>query len=245
MSDRTVRERWRRGGEDWVAGVQWLLTDSAERVVAAVRTRTGAGPGAGGRDGAGGTAARALRVSDDERARVVDALAQACAEGRIDDAELADRAGRAWGARTAGELVDLVADLPEHLRTAPAAAAVEQTLSAVFREVRRDGEWEVPARLRVAVTGGRAVLDLTSARVRAPEVVLDLAVAGGTVAVRVPAGVPVTVAEQLTVYGSWDNRAAPAAGMPPAGTTRVHLTGTVVGGRVAVTVAPGRRRRRT
>lgn len=262
MNQRAGRERIRRGGEDWLAGVQWVVGSSVEQVAAALRrtTQRGAGPGGPGGSGpvgpdrsgprwAGRTAppraGGSLRVSDEERAQVAEALSQAVAEGRLDMDELSERVGLAWRARTADDLVPLVADLPAHLRVTPGDGAVPNSVSAVFREVRCEGEWEVPPYLRVVVTGGRAVLDLTRATVRSAEVVLDLAVAGGTVAVRVPAGVPVAVEDRLTVYGSWDNRAvATADGPPGAETTRVRLTGTVVGGRVAVTAAPAAEERR-
>jgi DUF1707 SHOCT-like domain len=54
-----------------------------------------------------------LRVSDAERAAVADRLAQHYGDGRLDQAELDDRLGRAMSAKTRADLDGLLADLPE------------------------------------------------------------------------------------------------------------------------------------
>ncbi len=62
-----------------------------------------------------------MRVSDDERERVVQFLREQALVGRLDDEELEDRIGGAYHAKTAGELQDLIEDLP-HRRVAAAPA---------------------------------------------------------------------------------------------------------------------------
>ena len=62
-----------------------------------------------------------MRVSDNERERVVQFLREQALVGRLDHEELEDRIGGAYGAKTAGELQDLIEDLP-HRRVAPAPA---------------------------------------------------------------------------------------------------------------------------
>ena len=52
------------------------------------------------------------RASDAERERVATLLRDHAAEGRLDAGELDDRLGRAYAARTRGELDTLTADLP-------------------------------------------------------------------------------------------------------------------------------------
>ena len=54
-----------------------------------------------------------VRISDEERTQVVDRLRRHCAEGRITLDEFSDRAGQVYAARTRGELVEVLADLPE------------------------------------------------------------------------------------------------------------------------------------
>jgi hypothetical protein len=67
------------------------------------------------------------RASDAEREQVADRLRAAAAEGRLDPDELEERLGAAYGARTAGELVPLTADLP-----APAGAVPARPARAAF-----------------------------------------------------------------------------------------------------------------
>jgi hypothetical protein len=54
----------------------------------------------------------AVLASDAERGDVVDMLQQAHVEGRLTQAELAERIGAALAARTRGELARLIEDLP-------------------------------------------------------------------------------------------------------------------------------------
>jgi Domain of unknown function (DUF1707) len=58
-----------------------------------------------------------LRVSDEDRNRVAEALSQHYSEGRLDANELKDRLDQAIGAKTRGDLSGLMTDLPA-LRTA-------------------------------------------------------------------------------------------------------------------------------
>jgi hypothetical protein len=67
-----------------------------------------------------GPAAPHIRASDEDRERVVGALADHCAAGRLTLDELPERVARAYRATTLGELAELTADLPG--RVPPAAA---------------------------------------------------------------------------------------------------------------------------
>jgi hypothetical protein len=53
-----------------------------------------------------------LRASDAERERVAEALRRHHVDGRLDTEELQERLERCYAARTTGELVPLLADLP-------------------------------------------------------------------------------------------------------------------------------------
>ncbi len=65
-----------------------------------------------------------LRASDAERERVAAQLRDHCAEGRLTMSELDERLARAYAARTHGELLALLRDLPElvHPRPVPPSA---------------------------------------------------------------------------------------------------------------------------
>jgi hypothetical protein len=64
----------------------------------------------------------AIRASDAERQRVVEALRDQAAAGRLDVEELEDRVARAYAARTRGQLDPLLADLPTPPARRPAVA---------------------------------------------------------------------------------------------------------------------------
>ncbi len=229
-----------RGGQDWVDGVQWVVGSHLQRLLDRVRP-PGGEPGRG-RPAAATRAAATLRIGDAERDRVAEALHTAVAEGRLTPDELGVRLAALWSARTAGELAPLLADLPVGPDVLPGPVVDSGVVSAYLRHVRRSGAWEVPPRLGVVVTLGSVALDLTQATVRSPEIVLDLAVTGGTVAITVPPGVPVVVTEGLTVLGGWDSDTRLLRDLPGAsvggvhGVARIRVTGTVVGGRVSVRV---------
>jgi len=55
----------------------------------------------------------AVRASDSERERTVALLQRSFADGRLTQAELEERAGTAYAARTRAQLRDLTADLPD------------------------------------------------------------------------------------------------------------------------------------
>lgn len=60
-----------------------------------------------------------LRASDAERERVAAQLRDHCAEGRLTMSELDERLARAYAARTHGELLVLLRDLPELVHPLP------------------------------------------------------------------------------------------------------------------------------
>jgi Domain of unknown function (DUF1707) len=64
-----------------------------------------------------------LRVSDAERQAVADRLAEHYADGRLDQAEFDERAGRAMSAKTWADLNGLFDDLPEPMGSPGAASA--------------------------------------------------------------------------------------------------------------------------
>lgn len=53
-----------------------------------------------------------VRASDADRERVAERLREHCAQGRLDEEELAERIAQAYQARTRGELAALTEDLP-------------------------------------------------------------------------------------------------------------------------------------
>ena len=65
-----------------------------------------------------------MRAADSDRATVAAALGRAMADGRLTLEEYEERVGRAYAARTYGELAGLTADLPSPPQPAPAPRPV-------------------------------------------------------------------------------------------------------------------------
>ena len=66
----------------------------------------------------------AVRASDAEREHTVALLQRSFADGRLNQAELEERAGAAYAARTRAQLSDLTADLPAALKKPPRSGMV-------------------------------------------------------------------------------------------------------------------------
>ncbi len=66
----------------------------------------------------------AVRASDSEREQAVALLQRSFADGRLTQAELEERAGAAYAARTRAQLRDLTADLPAALKKPPRSGMV-------------------------------------------------------------------------------------------------------------------------
>jgi hypothetical protein len=87
-----------------------------------------------------------VRIGDDDRNRIVDALRTHLGAGRLTLDEFEERTAQALAARTVGDLVPLTADLPD-VRTRPAGPPVRgRTVGAQPR-----GAWDVLFRIHVAV----------------------------------------------------------------------------------------------
>jgi Domain of unknown function (DUF1707)/Cell wall-active antibiotics response 4TMS YvqF len=131
-----------------------------------------------------------LRASDADRERVIALLAEAASDGRLTLSEHAERAERAYSARTLGQLAVLTADL-----TVPSAQPIRldgrRPVAGVFGRERRDGRWVVPERLTVTAVFGEVVLDLREAILQSQRVTVLATVLGGTLQLIVPEGVAV------------------------------------------------------
>ncbi|GIM98955.1 hypothetical protein Pve01_06140 [Planomonospora venezuelensis] len=165
-------------------------------------------------------------------------LRVAVAEGRIDLEELEERVGRAYTARTLGELDDVITDLPrfdEPVPSVPSSGAAELQLHTGSGRVEQVGRWLVP-RVISAKAGrwGKARVDFTRADCPHREVVLDVEITSwfGDVTVLVPRGWRVRDDEVVRRWlGAVHNR--PPEPLAPDGVT-VRLTGYVQTGDVWV-----------
>jgi hypothetical protein len=138
-------------------------------------------------------APRDLRASDADRERVVALLTQAASDGRLTPDEHAERTGRAYSARTLGELVELTADLATPSGQ-PIRLDGRKPVMAVGGRERRDGCWVVPERLGVTAVFGEVVLDLREAVLQSRRVTVLATVLCGTLQLIVPDGMAVEMA---------------------------------------------------
>ncbi|WP_084962988.1 DUF1707 SHOCT-like domain-containing protein [Thermoactinospora rubra] len=132
-------------------------------------------------------------VSDEERGNALQRLQQAFADGRLELGEMEERLERVLTARTLGDLLPAVADLPEE-------EAVE--LASTGGHIRRTGAWRVPRRLRVRSEFGKVRLDLSRALIRHPVIAIELRLTYGSATVVLPPGATVNADRVRTVWGS-------------------------------------------
>ncbi|MFJ7291720.1 DUF1707 and DUF4190 domain-containing protein [Streptomyces collinus] len=88
-----------------------------------------------------GSGAPSMLASHADRERAVDVLRAGYGEGRLEHGEFEKRVGRAYAARTVGELALLVADLPQGPLPGPASfAPVPASFLPVSRPPRTNGK---------------------------------------------------------------------------------------------------------
>jgi hypothetical protein len=183
----------------------------------------------------------ALRASDADRDRVIEVLRAAVADGRLDSAEFDERLDAALAARTVDALAPLTADLiavpgsggaislpPAGTPAEPAAEVL--TISERHGSVRRDGRWTLPHRLALRTAWSDVTLDLTTAVRSGPELVIEMRVTGGHVALVVAPGMVVD-ANELSVRYSRLAISRDAGDNTPE-TLYVRLTGRMRHGRI-------------
>jgi hypothetical protein len=126
-----------------------------------------------------------LRASDVEREHVIDLLQRAVGQGMLDLDEFSERTDAVLAALTRSELNAVLLDLPDLLSDEPVVTDV-LVLRSMLSEVRRSGKWLVPARLLISSRLGATRLDFTEAVLAQPHVIVELAVTGGLIELRVP-----------------------------------------------------------
>lgn len=173
-----------------------------------------------------------LRASHEDRDRVVDVLRVAAGDGRLTAAELDERVERALTARTYGELAELTDDLP----SGPAGPAPEP--KKVLRIQRfganavRDGNWVVPERIEMQVTGGNVTLDFTEAVIALRSLQIDAVIYGGNLTLITRPGIVVNTDDVALAGGRVVVRDSPEASAPVL--LNVNVSGDFTGGNIKV-----------
>ena len=181
-----------------------------------------------------------MRASDADRERIAERLRDAVAEGRLDMAEFEERLDLAYKARTHGELVPLVRDLPA--ATAPVETgdpawparigrpATSKGAFAFWSGFGRRGKWSVARNFTAAVLQGGGDIDLREADFEDREVVIRCFAVMGGIQVVVPPELHVEVTG-LGFMGGFDDR---GAGEGTHGSQGVRVTGFALMGGVDV-----------
>lgn len=145
-------------------------------------------------------------------------MQEAHSDGRLDFQELDERLSQIYAAKTDLELRSATADLEPISRERTKA---EMTIRATHSSQRRDGPWNVPARVKAAVVHSSVRLDFTDAVVRGPEVNVDADLTHSSLVMIVPPGWSVTVDDIETVGSSVTNKVT----QPAAGAVHLIVTG--------------------
>jgi len=141
-----------------------------------------------------------LRASDTDRERVVHALREHTAAGRLTLEEFAERMGQAYEAKTVAELDELGRDLPAHASHAQAERKPTCFTGAVFSSTERTGGLRLPRATRAVAVFGNVDLDLRRAELSGSVASVTAFLLFGNVDVYVPEGVEVDLGG-LTVFG--------------------------------------------
>lgn len=186
-----------------------------------------------------------MRISDADRELAARRLHDALGEGRITLTELEERLGAVYAARTASELRPPLADLPGGLPptvTAGAARAARPGgservhLRTGSGTVKRTGDWQVPAALKLSTGMGTIHLDLSEVQQLPPRIDVEVSTGMGEIVIVLPEG---GTADVDGVSGSWGDIATKVPGTPGAGGPHLTLHGKV--GMGSLTVRGSRR----
>lgn len=194
-----------------------------------------------------------MRASDAERERVAETLREAVAEGRLEMDEFEQRLDATFKARTHGELVPLVRDLPvpgglggpvtgavaerEGVADWPARIGGEPTSSGAFAfwgGFSRKGRWTVGRQFTAFAMWGGGEIDLREARFAERDVVIRCFTIMGGMQVTVPPDLNVQVRGFGIMGGFGEHSKLDEEPEPHPDSPRVKVTGFALMGGVGV-----------
>jgi hypothetical protein len=183
-----------------------------------------------------------VRAADADREAVAERLRVAAGEGRIELWELDERLGRAYSARTYGELAALLADLPVQapFLSFPGTGAEPETLvlRTTTPNIRQAGRWIVPQRITAESTTGWITIDFTQASCAYREVTVEVITRTGWIQLILPDGWAARIGPLSTYTGHISNK---ALDIPDPGAPTVIVTGHPLFGYIKIRQRHGRR----
>ncbi|MEU1890827.1 DUF1707 SHOCT-like domain-containing protein [Streptomyces pristinaespiralis] len=120
------------------------------------------------------------RISDDDRDTAIERLQEAYAAGFVTREEMDERLQVALTARTRGDLVPVLASLPEKDTGSTVAIA------ARGGRIQRRGGWRVPRTLKIESEFGKVELDLSRAIIDYPVIDIELRLQYGRARIVLP-----------------------------------------------------------
>jgi len=170
---------------------------------------------------------RELRVSDAERAHVVEVLQKAIGHGLLSLDEFTERTDAALAAKTRAELNAVLVDLPGVTHQDPNSPVREKPveLTTNMSTLKRDGRWTVPRELIIRNRLGSTELDFSEAQIPYDEVRIALNVSGGTVKLLLPERSSAVTDQVRVTAGSIKDKVGAGTSRP-----RFVVTGTITAG---------------
>jgi hypothetical protein len=189
--------------------------------------------------------ANAARAADADRETVAERLRISAGDGRIDLAELDDRLGRAYAAKTYDQLQALIADLPVHSVSIPSGDELSAPEILVLKtkapNLKQSGQWTVPRRITADTTMGIITIDFTQASCAHREVIVEAVARTGWIRLWLPSGWAARIGPSSTNTSHIHNKAAET---PDPGAPTIIVTGHPVHGYIKIKQRRRSRRRR-
>ncbi len=194
----------------------------------------------------GGSGGLTERVADADRDRTVTQLREHVVEGRLTLDEFSERVGLALAARTRGDLVAAMADLPETAEATqslpePAGTAAPRKRGrwhvAVMSGHSTKGRWRISGKVNAVAVMGGCDMDLRRAELEGPEVQITAVAFWGGVDIIVPEGFDV----ELRGFSFMGGRDLKLRDVPIVrGSPRIVVRGFAVMGGIDVKSRPNR-----
>ncbi|MGH8876846.1 MAG: DUF1707 SHOCT-like domain-containing protein [Stackebrandtia sp.] len=128
-----------------------------------------------------------IRISNAEREQAIEHLQGCTSEGRLTLDEFSQRVDAVYEAKTYGDLVPLLSDLPAvGDGVAPAGAAEHDEIAPTGSSERRTGKWLVPRRIMLRPKGSSLILNFAHAAIGHREVDIELAAKASSMTLILP-----------------------------------------------------------
>lgn len=127
-----------------------------------------------------------MRISDTERERAIGHLQACVTEGRIDLTEFSERSEAVAAAKTFGDLVPVMSDLPSPDAVTPSDDALE--LAPRNSAMKRRGQWLVPKRITLRPKNSSLKLDFNEAAMGHREIDIEVDGKNSSITLVLPRG---------------------------------------------------------